>query len=173
TVGAALETTLDTGGGLDAGLGENDQMNYRVNVNASGAYTVSFRVASPYSGAGFSLMDGKGRTLATIAVPNTGGWQLWKTVSATVTLAAGPQQTLVIVAQKKYPWNIHWMQFEKQTKVNSAEAAVTTETKGQARFNVYPNPAIDQVTLDLASPYMGRLNVQVINGSGMVVRTSE
>jgi hypothetical protein len=90
-----------------------------------------------------------------------------------VTLAAGPQQTLVIVAQKKYPWNIHWMQFEKQTKVNSAEAAVTTETKGQARFNVYPNPAIDQVTLDLASPYMGRLNVQVINGSGMVVRTSE
>jgi hypothetical protein len=41
------------------------------------------------------------------------------------------------------------------------------------RFNVYPNPAIDQVTLDLANPYIGRLNVQVINSTGAVVRTSE
>ncbi|HVU56516.1 MAG TPA: carbohydrate-binding protein [Puia sp.] len=174
TVGAALETTLDTGGGQDAGLGENDQLNYRVNVNASGAYTVSFRVASPYSGAGFRLMDGKGKTLATIAVPNTGGWQLWKTVSATVSLAAGQQQTLVIVSQKKDPWNVHWMQFEKQTKDISADAAATAATKGQAaHFNVYPNPAIDQVTLDIANPYIGRLNVQVIDGNGAVIRTSE
>ena len=173
TVGAALETTLDTGGGQDAGLDEKDQMSYRVNVNASGAYTVSFRLASPYSGAGFRLMDGKGKTLATIAVPRTGGWQLWKTVSTTVNLTAGEQQTLVIASQYKYPWNIHWMQFVKQTKNDSAYAADNASMKGPSRFNVYPNPATDQVTLDIANPYMGRLDVQVIDGRGMVVRRSE
>jgi len=173
TVGAALETTLDTGGGQDAGLDENDQMSYRVNVNASGAYTVSFRLASPYSGAGFRLMDGKGKTLATIAVPRTGGWQLWKTVSTTVNLTAGQQQTLVIASQYKYPWNIHWMQFVKQTRNDSANAADNASMKEPSRFNVYPNPAIDQVTLDIANPYMGRLDVQVIDGRGMVVKRSE
>lgn len=113
-MGATLETT-DIGGGQDAGLEDNDRLIYRVNDNTSGVYTVSFRVASPYSGAGFSLMDGEGKTLATIAVPNTGGWQVWKTVTATVTLAAGQQQTLVIASQKGVSWNITWMEFETQS----------------------------------------------------------
>ncbi|MBN8855025.1 MAG: hypothetical protein BGO55_03870 [Sphingobacteriales bacterium 50-39] len=187
TVGASLETTTDIGGGQDAGLDANDQLIYRVNVNASGAYTVSFRVASPYSGAGFKLMDGKGKTLTTIVVPNTGGWQLWKTVSATVTLAAGEQQTLVIASQKKYPWNINWMQFTKQTKaavVNGETASASSNaisidgadsetSKATDHFKLYPNPVVDQVTLDIANAYTGRLDVQVINGSGMVVRNYE
>jgi len=185
TVGASLETAFDTGGGQDAGLDGDDQLNYRVNVNASGVYTASFRVASPYSGAAFKLMDGKGKTLATITVPNTGGWQLWKTVTATVTLAAGEQQTLVILSSKNYPWNINWMQFAKQTKsavvsgedTGPSSSNISTDdsetSNGTAHFNVYPNPAMDQVTLDIASSYTGRLDVQVINGSGMVVRNYE
>ena len=40
-------------------------------------------------------------------------------------------------------------------------------------FNLYPNPVIDQVTLDIANPYIGRIDVQVINNSGAVVRTYE
>jgi len=183
TVGASLETTLDTGGGQDAGLDRDDQMSYRVNVNASGAYTVGFRVATPYSGASFKLMDGKGQTLATVAIPNTGGWQVWKTVNATVTLTAGQQQTLVLASSNKNSWNINWMQFGKQTKTAlvSGEAASassnTISTDGAHsqtdHFNLYPNPVIDQVTLDIANSHTGRLDVQVINSSGMVVRQIE
>jgi len=62
------------------------------------------------------------------------------------------------------------MQFEKQTKNDSAAAAVTMATKEPAQFNVYPNPAIDQVTLDITNSYIGRLDVQVIDGSGGVIR---
>jgi hypothetical protein len=192
TVGALLETTADTGGGQDAGLDGNDQLSYRVNVNASGAYTVNFRVATPYSGAGFILKDGKGKTLATVAVPSTGGWQVWKTVSATVTLAAGDQQTLVLASSKKYSWNINWMQFTKQTKtaVTGAEtgsassntiatdgaadqATADQTTKETTHFNLYPNPVVDQVTLDIANSYTGRLVVQVLNSSGIVVKQTE
>jgi len=177
TVGTSLETTTDTGGGQDAGVGGHDQMNYRVNVNASGTYTVGFRVASPYSGASFKLMDGDGKTLATIAVPNTGGWQIWKTVSATVTLAAGAQQTLALVSQTDYSWNINWMQFDKQTKA-AVVSGETADAKSNTisvedHFILYPNPVIDQVTLDIANSYTGRLDVQVINGSGMVMRSYE
>jgi len=182
-IGVALETTTDSGGGKDAGVDGSDQMSYRVNVNASGAYTVGFRVASPYTGASFKLMDGKGNTLATIAVPNTGGWQTWKTVSATVNLTAGSQQTLVIVSQNVYPWNFNWMQFARQTTTTASSTEATASTNmiaagtqtlssgsEAAHFSLYPNPAIDQVTIDIANSFMGRLDVQVISVSGIVVR---
>jgi hypothetical protein len=45
-------------------------------------------------------------------VPNTGGWQNWTTVSATVNLTAG-QQNLTIFS-KVGGWNMNWWQLTKQ-----------------------------------------------------------
>ncbi|HEY4205853.1 MAG TPA: carbohydrate-binding protein, partial [Puia sp.] len=171
TVGSSLETSLDSGGGDDATMDKDDQMNYRVNVKASGNYTARFRVASA-DGSSFKLMDGTGKILAVVPVPSTGGSQVWQTVSATVTLTEGDQQTLVIQSSGSSPWNINWMQFgtEVDSGIQTSQGSTKPSIDSPAVINIYPNPVVSQTTLDIASSYTGRVDVQVINASGTIVR---
>ncbi len=95
--GAFRATDVDleasSGGGYDVGwTAAGEWLNYTVNVAASGSYTAQLRVASP-SGAtmhvGFNTASS---VWVAIAIPATGGWQNWTTVTVPVTLAAGVQQ---------------------------------------------------------------------------------
>jgi len=188
-LGIGTETTKDTGGGLDVNYlnSTGNQVSYNVTVAAAGTYTATFRVSSPNTGATFKVTDGKSNVLATVTVPNTGGWQVWGNVSASITLAAGAQ-TIKIVCQSTIGFNFNWMQWATQTTTAavtgnvtsnnavsgiSVNAADSTQTDQPAHFYIYPNPAVGQVTLDIASNYMGRLDVQVISMTGMVVRRYE
>jgi chitinase len=110
--GVDLEACTDTGCGDDIGWTAAGQwFKYTVNVAAAGTYTVSVRLASP-SGVtdGLHIASSSGANLSgNINVPETGGWQTWTTVTATVTLPAG-QQTLTI-DQDNGGWNIHQLTF--------------------------------------------------------------
>ncbi|UUZ51706.1 carbohydrate-binding protein [Massilia sp. B-10] len=68
-------------------------------------------MASPYTG-GQLRSARNSADLVTVAVPNTGGWQNWQTVTASVYLSAG-QQDLTIFA-KVGGWNINWWQLNPQ-----------------------------------------------------------
>ena len=85
--------------------------NYTVNAATAGTYTVSFRVASPYGITdALHIANAAGANLSgSVAVPNTGGYQTWTTVTASVTLPAG-QQTLT-VDQDTNGWNLHYLSF--------------------------------------------------------------
>lgn len=85
-----------------------DWMDYTVTVAAAGTYTVDFRVASPYANTQLQLMKGT-TVLATATVPNTGSFQAWQTVSATVTLSAGTQTLRVYSVTNG--WNFNYMNF--------------------------------------------------------------
>jgi lysophospholipase L1-like esterase len=95
--GVDLESTTDTGGGLDLGWTSSGQwFRYTVNVASSATYTVSFRVAADVavgtSAGSFHLQSPSGTTLSgAINVPGTGGWQTWTTITASVPLPAGHQ----------------------------------------------------------------------------------
>ncbi|HWC80588.1 MAG TPA: glycoside hydrolase family 3 C-terminal domain-containing protein [Pseudonocardiaceae bacterium] len=116
--GIDLETTADTqdtapaGGAYDIGWTTPGQwFNYTVNVATAGNYTASFRVASPYGIAdALHIANSAGANLTgSVAVPNTGGYETWTTVTADITLPAG-QQTLT-VDQDTNGWNFHFMSF--------------------------------------------------------------
>jgi beta-glucosidase len=116
--GVDLENTADTqdttaaGGAYDMGWTTPGQwFNYTVEVATAGVYTVSFRVASPYGVAdAVHIANSSGTNLTgAVAVPNTGGYQTWATVTASVTLPAG-QQTLT-VEQDSNGWNFHYLAF--------------------------------------------------------------
>ena len=64
-------------------------------------------MASAVANGQFQLKNGS-TVLATINVPNTGGWQNWQTVTATVTLSAG-SQTLRLLSTSVAGWNIIYM----------------------------------------------------------------
>ena len=115
--GIDLETTADTTNNTGAGADDigwttpGQWFNYTVNVATAGTYTVAFRVSSPYGLAdGLHLANASGTNLSgSVTIPNTGGYQTWTTVDASVTLPAG-QQTLR-VDQDSNGWNFHFMTF--------------------------------------------------------------
>jgi len=78
-----LEATTDAGGGYDVmktRVGE--WLKYSVNVTSAGTYPVEVRAANIGAGATLHIeVDGVNRSGA-VAVPDTGGWQIWQTVSS-------------------------------------------------------------------------------------------
>jgi uncharacterized protein involved in high-affinity Fe2+ transport len=115
--GVDLEATADTQNNTGAGADDlgwttgGQWFNYTVNAATAGTYTVSFRVSSPYGITDALHIDNASGTnlSGSVAIPNTGGYQTWTTVTATVTLPAG-QQTLT-VDQDSNGWNFHYMTF--------------------------------------------------------------
>ena len=180
-IGVRTETTTDAGGGLDVGYlnSPGNQVSYNVTVASAATYTASFRVASPV-GTTFKVMDGKNNVLTTVIVPNTGGWQVWSTVSTSLTLAAGTQ-TIKIVCQSTSGFNFNWMQFATQT---TAAAAVNGQATASSvkiptdpasavlsdHISVYPNPAGDQVNVEISNSVTGAISVDVINAMGVAVK---
>jgi hypothetical protein len=79
-------------GGYDVGWTyAGEWMKYMVNVASTGSYDIQARVASPNNSVSFHLNFGS-TNVGTIAIPNTGGWQSWQTVTlGSVNLNAGAQ----------------------------------------------------------------------------------
>ena len=128
--GVDLEACTDTGAagcGDDLGWTATGQwFKYTVNVATAGTYTVSLRLAS-LSGVtdGLHIASSSGANLSgNINVPDTGAWQTWTTVNATVSLQAG-QQTLT-VDQDNGGWNIRYMTFASSGTTPGNTVTVTS-----------------------------------------------
>jgi hypothetical protein len=86
-----IERTGDMGGGYNVGwIARGEWLNFTVDVQTAGSYTLEARVASPGGASMRVVFDGVDRTGA-MAIPATGAWQTWTTVSRSVTLPAGRQ----------------------------------------------------------------------------------
>jgi beta-glucosidase-like glycosyl hydrolase len=115
--GIDLEATADTQNATGAGADDmgwttaGQWFNYTVSVATAGTYTVAFRVSSPYGITdALHIANSAGTSLTgAVTIPNTGGYETWTTVDASVTLPAG-QQTLR-VDQDSNGWNFHFMTF--------------------------------------------------------------
>jgi chitinase len=110
---------------------------YTVNVSTAGTYTVSFLVAAESAIAdAFHLSNSAGTNLSgSVAVPDTGLWQTWTTVTATVTLSAGTQ-TLTL-NEDAAGWNIDSMAFASSGgSCTAAPAAPTGLTAAAASSSV-------------------------------------
>ena len=138
--GVDLEATADTTNNTGAGADDigwttaGQWFNYTVNVATAGTYTVAFRVSSPYGIADALHIDNStGTNLSgSVTIPNTGGYETWTTVDASVTLPAG-QQTLT-VDQDSNGWNFHYMAFTLSSGGGSGP------TGGDAPFGGTPAP---------------------------------
>ncbi|HSZ38529.1 MAG TPA: arabinofuranosidase catalytic domain-containing protein [Trebonia sp.] len=134
--GVDLETTGDTtdttgtGAGYDLGwTGSGQWFRYTVDAAGAGTYTVSLRVAAP-SGVtdALHIANLAGANLSgDITIPDTGGWQDWATVTATVTLPAGTQT--LVVDQDNGGWNLHDMSFAA-SGVTSSWFEVVNQSSG-------------------------------------------
>jgi Tfp pilus assembly protein PilX len=88
----------DTGGGYYVGWTKaGEWLKYTVSVASTGTYTVEARVASKGAGVSFRVeVDGVDQT-GNIAIPDTLGWQSWRTVTKSgVPLTAGTRVIRVV-----------------------------------------------------------------------------
>jgi beta-glucosidase len=134
--GVDLENTADTqdtsaaGGAYDMGWTTPGQyFNYTVEVATAGIYTVSFRVASPYGITdALHITNSAGTNLTgSVAIPNTGGYETWATVTASVTLAAGTQT--LTVDQDSNGWNFHYFAFTQGSSGGGGGTGGTSPTE--------------------------------------------
>ena len=136
--GVDLETTTDTGGGYDLGWTTGGQwFKYTVNVATAGAYTVTFRVASANGVMdGFYIANAAGADLSgSVNVPNTGGYQNWVNVTATVTLPAGVQ-TLTI-NQDNGGWNMNFASFSASSTGEAPYGGTAAAVPGTVQAENY------------------------------------
>ncbi|HVR01367.1 MAG TPA: carbohydrate-binding protein [Polyangia bacterium] len=139
--GVDLETTTDTGGGVDLGWTSGGQwFRYTVNVATAGAYTVSFRAASATAvgtNAGtLHLQNASGANLTgTVTVPGTGGWQTWTTVNATATLPAGQQ--VLTVFQDSGGYNLNFLSFAAAPTGEAPFGGTAAAIPGTIQFENY------------------------------------
>ncbi len=151
--GVDLETTADTqdttaaGGAYDMGWTTPGQwFRYTVNVATAGTYSVAFRVASPYGITdALHIANAAGTSLTgPVAVPNTGGYETWTTVTASVALPAG-QQTLPL-DQATNGWNFHFMTFTLGTGGGGGGGGSSAGGGGGTEYCGTTDLALDQPT---------------------------
>jgi len=146
--GIQTENSGDVGGTQNVGWQETgDWMDYSVNVATAGSYTVSFRAATTNTGVQVQLRNAAGSTLGTVTIPNTGWWQTYQTVTATVTLPAGQQTLRVYTSDAKGTgWNFNWMEFAAATvaatpppsaPAPTTPTTTTTHIEAEAYSNMY------------------------------------
>lgn len=111
--GVQTENTTDTGGGQNVGwIDANDWMAYsNISIPTTGTYTIEYRVASPTGGRLSADLNGGGILLGEVAIPATGGWQNWTTVTQTVNINAGTYNFGVFA--KTGGWNINWIRIKR------------------------------------------------------------
>ena len=138
TTGVDVEATTDTGGGYDVGwTAAGEWLDYAVNLTQGGTYRLDLRMASPYAGATVAVLVDGTQVGTTTAVPNTGGWQTYQTVSLTgVSLTGGPHVVRVqFVANSTGGGgpNFNWLQLTNTAPVASPTApASLTATAASA-----------------------------------------
>jgi hypothetical protein len=154
--GIYTEETTDDTGDLNVGwINTGDWLEYQIDVPESGAYDVSFRVATTKDLSQI-VLSSEGSAIDTFDVPNTGGWQLWQTASLTLNLQAG-QQTLRLSFSGGSGGllNLNWLEITKATQQPSAvqlsyptmqtkATSVLYDIRGRILNNqdhtVYPHP---------------------------------
>jgi hypothetical protein len=164
------ESTSDVGGTLDVGWIDNgDWMDYAINPSTSGTYTLRLRIASIYNTSQLQVKNGA-TVLATVNLPNTGGYQAWQTVSVNINLAAGPQ-TLRLLSTSAQGFNINWLEIGSSTAVTGRIAAAPVSERMETSSittAIYPNPVRDRFTMTLQNNYSGTMKVQVVNMAGVL-----
>lgn len=131
-LGTQVENTSDVGGGKNIGyIEDGDYTNYKVNVAQAGTYKIQAKVATNTTG-GTIKIDADGTNIGELTVVNTGGWQTWKTVTATVNLEAG-EQTLQLnfTGDSGYLFNVNKLIFEEDvTTVEPGNDCIAVEKNG-------------------------------------------
>jgi beta-glucanase (GH16 family) len=135
-LGMQSEACEDIGGGENMGfINTGDWLEYGINVQEAGIYTLSARTAAQAVQGSFQLRDKDENVLTTVTTPITGGWQNWETVSSSgFQLSAGIQRIRIQALAQDF--NLNWFEI----KSDNSTLKTALEEAGKQNYQIYPNP---------------------------------
>ncbi len=146
TMSGVQSETCSEGGSNLGWIDSGDWMVWGVNIPSSGTYTVEYRVASANGGGTLRLEQAGGSPVfGSLAIPSTGGWQSWTTISHNVTLTAGQQQ--IAVNAVAGGWNINWLRIKQVTGARMTPNDEFLNIGAKERMSIHPNPASTELIL--------------------------
>ncbi len=156
--GTNTETTSDTGGGLNVGWTDiGDWLEYAIENNTDiTKFNISFRVAAQSSGSSFEYYLNNNR-VGVVAVPSTGGWQVWQTVNREINIEKGKHYFKILVVNGGF--NINFFQISNIT-TNQIEL-------NKGTFDIYPNPASEKIIIN--APDFTYHKIEIIDLKGKTV----
>jgi len=158
---AGITTQACSEGGLNVtSFDPGDWMSFPITIPTAGTYIASFRVSATTTGKSILFEKDAGATLlATVPVSNTGGAQVWTTVSQNVTLPAGTYS--VGLATNTGGVNINWFELTSATGGRlSKHFHATAEQTDIATISVYPNPVENTLFVKTSADFNdGRVNI--------------
>ena len=105
-----------------------------MNVAAAGTYPATFRVAAWDTGRQIAVSVDGGSTVATVAVPNSGSYDAWRTVTVQVPLAAGTHVIRFTFNSDKQ--NLDYVDFGAgPTTITPTVTTTITQQPGQTAYN--------------------------------------
>ncbi len=111
--GVQTEATMDSTGNQNlVNIDRNDWMEYKVLSANAGFYRMRFRVASSASETPQFVLTIGTDSITTITVPNTGGFQTWRTLEFFVPIYSAGVKTIRLTSTGGGNWNINWLEFE-------------------------------------------------------------
>lgn len=164
-----IETTSDAGGGFSVGyISAGEWLAYGVFVTTTSTYTLDARVASVGVGGTFHAeVDGIDAT-GLLAVPNTGGWQTWQTITRSgIPLTAGPHLLRVVIDTKGTSgWfgNLNYLRLTAPGVNGLPVARLTAPADGAS----YAAPATITVTATASDPDDGVAGVAFYAGTSLI-----
>jgi glucosylceramidase len=113
--GLFTETTTASVGGYNVGYADDGDHAVYENVDfGSGVSKVKVQVASAGSGGTleFRLDSVSGPLIGSVTIPNTGGWQAWRTVSGRTSGASGLHDLYIVFRGGQGIGNVNWIKFK-------------------------------------------------------------
>ena len=144
-----IEVCTDGGNGYSIGYtAAGEWLNYDVFVNSSGAYDIQVRVASATTGRLMHLeLDGVNIS-GSIAVPNTGGWAAYQTVTiSNINLTYGAQLLKVVFDTPDV--NLNYVNF---ALVNTSNLPPTVNITSPSNGATFTSPAVIQIDATASDP---------------------
>ncbi|MGC9513069.1 MAG: cellulase family glycosylhydrolase [Fidelibacterota bacterium] len=165
--GVDIQPCSDTNGStFNIGWTEpGEWLNYTVNVQVSGFYTVNIRVATPNNNGQLRLTINDEAPGYVIDIPATGGWQIWDSVCINdVCLSEGTQILTLHILSGSF--NLNQLSFTL-TSNEILTPLLPTAFIG----NAYPNPFNSTIKIPLLLQGQHRVTIDIYNVQGTKVIT--
>ncbi|MDB5255952.1 MAG: chitinase [Chitinophagaceae bacterium] len=156
-----IEATTDGGAGYDVGwVQAGEWLSYTVNVAATAIYNLQVRVATINTGRTFHIEMNGTNVSGTIAVPNTGAWTAFQTVTVpNVSLTQGVQAMKLVFDSGDF--NVNYINFTA-----TVTAIADADASGSLSAVVSPNPFSNEATLQFSLKDGGQTKVTISNMIG-------
>ncbi len=107
--GIGISEAKDTGGGKRIGWTDpGNWMDYKVNVENTGTYSVALRIASFKGNGQIQILSGTS-VLTSVDIPSTKSWDKWTTINTKINLSAGSQTLRLFVTAGGF--DLNWIKF--------------------------------------------------------------